>query len=261
MVAVVRGLFFYIVTMASNIEWTRLMYIQEKGSALPFGITIYPHTFHYDATGTMSYVYNEVTGAITPQTMYRGTVPVTRLPKSLRNSQKIERGVVYDAKGHDNHGIHLGAHCGDGTAFFFPYDTFTTATPPQTHTTKGDLPLRTQTEMVAVLVHAHDNGGWSTFRLWVKHIRFQPKGHTIQSIHNNPKNHLLIPYLRQAERKPDGRWWRAKMMANFAERGVIRSYLRYCAQHAYNELQSDENHDGHSIEASLVSMITEEDEH
>ena len=162
-VAIVCGFFFYTATMASNIEWTGLMYIQENGSALPFGITIYPHTFRYDATGTMSCVYNEVTGATTPQTMYKGTVLVTRLPEPLRNSQEIQRSVVYDARGHANHGIHM-CHCGHETTFFFPYDTATTTTPAQTHTTKGDLP-RTQNELVALLVRAHDNGDWSTFRL------------------------------------------------------------------------------------------------
>ena len=114
---------------------------------------------------------------------------------------------------------------------------------------------RTENEAVAVLVHAHNNGDWCTFRRWIHCLRMHPKGHTIRTIHHNPKNHVLIPYLSRAHRQPDGQGWRAKMMANFSNRGVLASYLQLCDQDHCDHWED------HAIETSLLTMITEDQDY
>ena len=114
---------------------------------------------------------------------------------------------------------------------------------------------RTENEAVAVLARAHNNGDRCTFRRWIHCLRMHPKGHTIRTIHHNPKTPVLIPYLSRAHGQPDGQGWRAKMMANFSNRGVLASHLQLCDQDHCDHWED------HAIEMSLLTMITEDQDY
>ena len=135
-------------------EWDGLLYIRSADAVLPYGITIFPYTFHYDATGFLCYVYNEIDSSSTPWGLYDGLVPVVHLPPSLVKSTEIEHDTVYRAVCRENTGIDLTVHCrrDDGDQFFFPYeyttDVRSTSRPPP----------RRQCELVAVLARAHNDG-------------------------------------------------------------------------------------------------------
>ena len=47
-------------------KWDGLLYIRSANAVLPYGIAIFPYTFHYDATGFLCYVYNEIDSSSTP---------------------------------------------------------------------------------------------------------------------------------------------------------------------------------------------------
>ena len=160
-----------------EMEWNGLLYIRATDAVLPYGVTIYPRTFHYDATGTLRYVYDEVGGVATPRMMWTGITPMTRVPKSLRQLTEIGRDVVYHVVSHGDEGIIMTVYCNKegGNKFFFPYDT--------DHRRKRSP--WTQNEIVAVLVRAHNNGDWRTFWYWINYIRPHPKRHTVRAIHHN----------------------------------------------------------------------------
>ena len=205
-------------------KWDGLLYIRSADAVLPYGITIFPYTFHYDATGFLCYVYNEIDGSSTPWGLYNGLVPVVHLPPSLVKSTEIERDTVYRAVCRDNTGIDLTVHCrgDDGDQFFFPYE----------HTTDVRStfrpPPRRQCQLVALLARAHSDGDWRTFRRWINRLRVCPSGHTLRLIHYNPKNHVLIPYLDKADRNPVHMNWYTKMTEILNKLGVIESYRRFC---------------------------------
>ena len=128
-------------------EWDGLLYIRSADAVLPYGITIFRYTFHYDATGFLCYVYNEIDGFTTPWGLYDGLVPVVHLPPSLVKSTEIERETVYRAVCRENTGMDLTVHCpgDDGDQFSFPYgyitDVRSTSRPP---------PRRSKTEADAL---------------------------------------------------------------------------------------------------------------
>ena len=101
-----------------------LLYIRSADAVLPYGITTFPHTFHYDATGFLCYVYNEIDSSSTPWGLCHGLVPVVHLLPSLVKSTEIERDTVHRAVCRENTGIDLTVHChgDDGDQFFFPYE-------------------------------------------------------------------------------------------------------------------------------------------
>ena len=200
------------------------MYIRSADAVLPYGITIFPYTFHYDATGFLCYVYNEIDSSSTPWGLYDGLVPVVHLPPSLVKSTEIERDTVYRAVCRENTGIDLTVHCrrDDGDQFFFPYeyttDVRSTSRPPP----------RRQCELVAVLARAHSDGDWLTFRHLINRLRVCPSGHTLRRINYNPKNHVLIPYFNKADRNPVHMNWYTKMTEIPDTLGVMESYRRFC---------------------------------
>ena len=211
-------------------EWDGLLYIRSADAVLPYGITIFPYTFHYDATGFLCYVYNEIDGSSTPLGLYDGLVPVVYLPPSLVKSTEIERDTVYRAVCRENTGIDLTVHCrgDDGDQFFFPYE-YTT----DVRSTSRSPPRR-QCELVAVLARAHSDGDWRTFRRWINR-RSHPTSHPLQP-RELSKEAMMAAVARRSGRAPDVMQSVAAGPEPVLMPGAPDMELRYCSTSRAQEL-------------------------